>query len=200
MSGRQAKRARRERRPAERSPTRKRALVSAVAAALAVAAAVVALAIARVGGEGDTPPSAAPSEAAPAEVAAIAGTDPTTDRHVSLASYRGTPVVLNIWASWCTGCAAEARALAEFARTHPDAQVIGIDLQDTPGGAKEFYRRFGWTHPSIADPDGEIAFALRLQGLPTTIFLDRKHREVTRIVGETDLAGFTAGFRRANGS
>lgn len=125
----------------------------------------------------------------------LSGSDPVTGKLVSLASFRDKPIVLNAWASWCTGCAAEARALAQFARSHPQAQVIGIDIQDSKSGAKSFYRRFGWHHPSISDPSGKLAVRLGVQGLPTTLFLDRQHRVVAQISGETNLDGFVRGYR-----
>jgi peroxiredoxin len=124
----------------------------------------------------------------------FSGTDPITGDTVSLADYSGTPVVLNVWGSWCPGCVAEAEDLRRFAADHPEVQVIGIDLQDSVGAAKEFYERWRWTHPSVFDPDGEISFSLGLQGTPSTFFLDRQHRIVTRIVGVTDYAGFEQGL------
>jgi thiol-disulfide isomerase/thioredoxin len=127
----------------------------------------------------------------------LAGTDPITGRHVDLASYRGTPVVINVWGSWCDGCNAEAADLARFVRSHPNVQVIGIDTQDSASGAKSFYRKWGWHHPSIADPRGELAAQLGLQGTPTTFFLDVRHRVVTQIVGATNLAGFNQGLAAA---
>jgi thiol-disulfide isomerase/thioredoxin len=127
----------------------------------------------------------------------LSGRSPITGRKVSLAAYRGRPVVLNIWASWCTGCRQEARDLAAFARAHPGAQLIGLDTQDTDGDARAFYREFGWTHPSIRDPSGDIAAQLGLQGLPTTLFLDRQHRVVSRIIGASNEAGFAQGLRAA---
>lgn len=127
----------------------------------------------------------------------LAGTDPISGRHVSLAAYVGKPIVLNVWGSWCTGCRAEARDLATFVRAHPNVQTIGIDTQDTAAGARAFYRHYGWSHPSIADPNGQIAAKLALQGTPTTFFLDRRHHIVARIVGATDLAGFEGGLKSA---
>jgi len=127
----------------------------------------------------------------------LSGTSPITGKRVSLAAFAGKPIVLNLWASWCTGCREEARDLAAFARAHPEAQVIGLDTQDNDGDARGFYRTFGWTHPSIRDPSGALAAQLGLQGLPTTIFLDRRHRIVTRIIGATDRAGFEQGLRAA---
>ena len=72
-------------------------------------------------------------------------------------------------------------------------QVVGIDLNDTSSGARDFYKRWRLDHPSIADPKGEIAARLGLQGTPTTYFLNRKHQFVTQIVGATNLAGFEQG-------
>ena len=110
---------------------------------------------------------------------------------------RGYPIVLNVWGSWCTGCKAEARDLARFAAAHPQAQVVGVDTQDTKGGAQAFYRRYGWHHPSIFDPHGDIASQLGLQGTPTTFFLDRQHKVVAEIIGATTLSGFDQGLARA---
>lgn len=130
----------------------------------------------------------------------LAGTDPITGDHVDLASYRGKPVVVNVWGSWCTGCIAEAADLERFAETHPNVQVIGVDTQDTSGGAKAFYRKWGWHHPSIADPHGDLAARLRIQGTPTTFFLNSRHQVVTQIIGATDEAGFVRGLRAATSS
>jgi thiol-disulfide isomerase/thioredoxin len=133
------------------------------------------------------------------ESVAFSGADPITGRRVSLDDYAGRPVVINVWGSWCPGCVAEAEDLRRFAAEHPEVQVIGVDLQDTKGAAREFYARWRWTHPSVFDPDGEISFSLGLQGTPSTFFLDREHRIVSRIVGETDLAGFERGLDAALG-
>ena len=127
----------------------------------------------------------------------LAGTDPVTGAHVDLASYRGKPLVLNVWGSWCPGCNAEAADLARFARSHPNVQVVGVDTQDSSGGAKSFYRKWGWHHPSIADPKGELAARLGVQGYPTTFFLNARHQVVTQIVGATNLAGFDQGLAAA---
>jgi thiol-disulfide isomerase/thioredoxin len=127
----------------------------------------------------------------------VRGPDVVTGREVSLATFEGKPVVLTIWASWCPGCNAEARTLAAFARAHPEAAFFGVDFQDSKDEARSFYRRYGWSFASVFDPDGRIADSLGMQGTPTTIFLDAEHREVARIVGETDEAGLTNGLERA---
>ncbi len=127
----------------------------------------------------------------------LEGRDPVTGERVDLAEFAGSPVVVNVWASWCPGCHEEAADLRRFAEAHPDVVVLGIDIQDTEAGARGFYERWEWQHPSIFDPSGALAAKLRLQGLPTTYFLDAEHRMVAQIVGETDFDGFVAGLERA---
>jgi thiol-disulfide isomerase/thioredoxin len=129
----------------------------------------------------------------------LAGTDPINGARVDLAQFAGKTVVVNVWASWCPGCNDEAADLAEFARAHPEVQVVGLDIRDTRGDARAFYRRWRWRHPSIFDPSGELAARLALQGLPSTFVLDTEHRIVSRIVGATDLAGFEDALRQAAG-
>lgn len=145
----------------------------------------------------DTGPAAAVSSGEASERLAVSGTDVVTGRDLSLAQFDGKPVVLTIWASWCPGCNAEAFTLARFARTHPEAGFLGVDFQDSKDAARSFYRQYGWRFPSVFDPDGRIADELGLQGTPTTIFLDAEHREVARVVGETDEAGLASGLEQA---
>lgn len=141
--------------------------------------------------------AAEPIAADEADIVSFSGADPITGRRVSLADYAGKPLVINVWGSWCPGCIAEAEDLRRFTADHPEVQVLGVDLQDTKDAAKAFYERSRWTHPSVFDPDGEISFSLGLQGTPSTFFLDREHRLVSRIVGETDYAGFERGLEAA---
>jgi thiol-disulfide isomerase/thioredoxin len=126
------------------------------------------------------------------------GRNVLTGKPLGLAAYDGKPVVVNLWSSSCGACFADARALASFEQMYRAAAVLGVDVADTTSGARSLYRRAGWRHPSIADPSGRIAAQLRLQTLPTTLFLDRKHRVVERINGQTSAAGFAAGYQKAS--
>ena len=175
--------------------TRRQKIVAAVAAAfVAVTATGAVLAVGR---DSTEPAIIGESFGALEPAPALSGTDPITGNEVSLADFAGKPVVVNIWADWCPGCRQEAPALRQLAEEHPEAAVLGIDFQDTVAGARRFYEEFDLSHPSIFDPDGRLATKLGLIGMPTTIFLDDRHRIVTRIVGETDLAGFELGLERA---
>ncbi len=161
---------------------------------MVIAVVVVVVAGALVGGyfaaRGTGPAAASHVRGGSSAALELAGTDPVTGRHVDLASFRGKPVLVNVWGSWCEGCNPEAADLERFARSHPAVQVVGVDTQDTSGGAKAFYRRWGWHHPSIVDSRGELAARLGIQGTPTTSFLNSRHQIVTKIVGATNEAGF----------
>jgi thiol-disulfide isomerase/thioredoxin len=188
--------------------TRSRALVvGAVVLLVAIVAAGVVLA--RSGDEAsdertarDRPTSrgSEPTAVDPVSAPELAGEDPITGKTVRLADFAGQPVVINIWASWCPGCNEEAADLREFAAAHPEAVVLGIDFQDTRSGARAFYRRWGWTHPSIWDVAGTKTSAIGLIGLPTTYFLDERHRIVAQVVGASDRAGFERGLELATQS
>lgn len=180
-------------------------ILAAAAAALVVAAVAAGVVVARDAGPARpivTPVSnPGPDAARPAgRTVALAGNDVLTGEPISLAELRGKPVVINIWASWCAGCNAEARALAAFAEAHPEAAFVGVNFQDSEDAARAFVERYDWTFPSVFDPDGQRAFSLGLRGTPTTIFLDRRHREAARIVGETDERGFADGLEAATRS
>src|SRR5947208_1552866 len=128
---------------------------------IALCAAVAAVAASAASAAGPTFPS-------------ISGPDVLTGKRVSLSAYRGRAVVVNFWASWCGGCVEEARDLAFFARSHTGVAIIGVDTEDSKAGARKFLRRYGFSHPSIADPKGKIAEQLGIPGIPTTLFLDRQ--------------------------
>jgi thiol-disulfide isomerase/thioredoxin len=166
------------------------ALVAAVAAVVTVGALL----------GRDTGPATAVPSSGDAGGVAFEGESIFDGDNVSLSRFEGKPVVVTIWASWCPGCNAEARRLARFAKAHPEAGFIGVDFSDTKEDARGFYEKYGWEFPSVFDPDGRIAGELGLQGTPTSIFLDREHREVARIVGETDEAGLAGGLEKATAS
>jgi thiol-disulfide isomerase/thioredoxin len=155
---------------------------------------------ARTGAEATASQGPEPKPVDAARAPDLAGEDPITGRTVRLADFRGKPVIINVWASWCPGCNEEAADLRDFAAAHPEAVVLGLDFQDTRAGAREFYRRWGWRHPSIWDVSGTKTSALGLVGMPTTYFLDERHRIVAQVVGATDRAGFERGLEIATRS
>ena len=114
----------------------------------------------------------------------------------SVAAYAGGPVVLNFFFRDCPPCGAEAADLAEFARSNPGAQVIGVDVQDSESDAVAFMEEHGLDYPLVVD-DGTLSSSYAVQYTPTTVFLDGKGDEVDRLVGASTLDQFNASLAKA---
>jgi cytochrome c biogenesis protein CcmG, thiol:disulfide interchange protein DsbE len=105
----------------------------------------------------------------------ISGTalDGTT---LDLAQYRGKPLVLNFWASWCVPCREEFPLFKDRLATlgeRDGLQVVGVLYKDQPELAQAFLSDFGASWPSLTDPDGSIAAAYRVVAPPQTYFIDK---------------------------
>lgn len=97
---------------------------------------------------------------------------------------RGTPVVVNVWASWCAPCRAEMPLLQRAADEYDDQIVVlGVDSRDAVDPAADFLEDVDVTYPNVFDSSGAIRRALGLRGFPTTYFFDREGRIVATVVG-----------------
>jgi cytochrome c biogenesis protein CcmG/thiol:disulfide interchange protein DsbE len=95
---------------------------------------------------------------------------------VRLSSLRGRPVVINLWASWCTPCRAEMPAIQKVYENYQEKGlvVLGVNAtnQDNPQRAIQFAEDLGLTFPILFDNDGEVSQQYLLSALPTTFFID----------------------------
>ena len=89
----------------------------------------------------------------------------------------GRPALVVFWASWCEPCIREAPALERFSRS-PDGhgRIVGVDWSDARSGAAAFVRRYGWTFPTLRDPNGTVGNEYEIANLPTTFVLDSSGR------------------------
>jgi thiol-disulfide isomerase/thioredoxin len=129
---------------------------------------------------------------------ALAGTDAISGKPVSLARWKGKPLIINLWGSWCNICRDEAKHLRAFLDRHP-GRVLGIDVWDSKAGARRFQKRYRVHFPSIFDPSCVLADRLKAPGAPTTYFLDRRHRIVAVLYGAGTIALFERGWKLARG-
>ncbi len=112
---------------------------------------------------------------------------------VTLASTRGTPTVVNFFASWCRDCQAELGDFAALAaHTSGRIDVIGIDANDADGAAAEvLLAKARASYPVGVDSQAATATSYLLTGLPVTFFLDAQGRVVHVSLGTQTLASLT---------
>ena len=119
-------------------------------------------------------------------------------RQVALSKYRGQPLIVNFFASWCEPCKTETPLLATFYRTDKGkVALVGLDENDTLGNATSFTRADGVSYPVGWDPHFAVASAFGVNALPQTFFLNARHQIVDRIFGPVTLASLHKGIALA---
>jgi cytochrome c biogenesis protein CcmG, thiol:disulfide interchange protein DsbE len=106
---------------------------------------------------------------------------------VTLTADAGHPVIVNFWGSWCGPCQDEMPLLAQAARamgTSGRIKFLGIDLEDVHrSSAVAMMNRYGTPYPSGYDPDDSATSEFKVEGTPTTIFIDSKGHIAGRYAG-----------------
>ena len=99
-------------------------------------------------------------------------------RSVSLADYHGKVVVLNVFASWCDPCKAEAPILADAERTLKahDATILGVTYLDNTSASEQFVRQEHITYPVLRDVSGSFVRSFGATGVPETFVINRAGR------------------------
>lgn len=118
---------------------------------------------------------------------------------VSLASYRGKPVVLNFWASWCQPCKAEAAVLERDWTSYQARGVVflGVDYHDLAGDARRFVRAHSLTFTMLKDGSGQVTGSYGVSQVPETYVLNRQGRVIAHLAGPITSSEFSGEFRSA---
>jgi peroxiredoxin len=93
---------------------------------------------------------------------------PTLDGTVDLEALRGTPVIVNFWATWCVPCHVEMPELQAYHQAHPAARVLAVNLGESRSLIVDWVTQLGLTFDVVLDPDQSIASLYRLRGQPST--------------------------------
>jgi thiol-disulfide isomerase/thioredoxin len=101
--------------------------------------------------------------------------------------------VVNVWASWCSPCRAEAPTLVALANKYSEVEFIGILTRDNPANAEAFERRFKIPYPTVIDDSILVGFkgSLSANAIPTTVVLDQQGRVAARISGVVTVASLS---------
>jgi cytochrome c biogenesis protein CcmG/thiol:disulfide interchange protein DsbE len=176
-------------------------LVGAITS-LALGAGVVALALTRDAApspaavEGPIPFSERPAQDDRAPLPARTLEGFADGEPVALDDYRGRPLVINFWASWCGPCVEEMPAFQQVAQeTAGEVAFLGVDVADAPRAAEPFVAEVGVTYDLALDRDRELVSELGVFAMPTTLFVDADGIVVHRVPAPLDADALRAALR-----
>ncbi len=121
------------------------------------------------------------------------------DGRLALGELRGTPVVLNFWASWCVPCREEAPLLEQSWRDARERRVlfVGLNMQDLTEDARDFMREFGVSYLNVRDQSNPVARRWGVSGLPETFFITGRGNVVSHVIGVISEEQMRAGIAAA---
>ncbi len=94
---------------------------------------------------------------------------------IRLEDFRGRPVLINFWATWCVPCRRETPDLVALQAEWGDtAQILGVNYSEPADVAQEFAANYSVNYPTPLDSYGEVTGSYKLRGLPETFFLDEQ--------------------------
>lgn len=124
-----------------------------------------------------TPGSVAVSPAPPLVGAGLSG------EHLDISTYRGHPVVIFFWATWCDPCRAEQPELNALAARYPSVHFVGDDVKDEVVSARAYVADLKVPFPSVFDQSYVNARAFQVPAIPTTIVVNSEGQIVGRYLG-----------------
>ena len=110
---------------------------------------------------------------------------------VSLGDFRGKPVLLNFWATWCGPCRFEMPFIQEIfekkERSDIGLVILAINIGESPSAVKKFVESRGLTFTVLLDTKQEVAQIYNIRGIPATFFIDK-----SGIIQDIKMGAFTS--------
>ena len=108
-----------------------------------------------------------------------------------LSDYRGKPLIINVWASWCGPCQQEMGSLERLARRYGGRQfnVIGISTDDYMDRAELFLKKTGTTFDNFIDQKLLLEHMLGAEHLPLTLLVDARGKVLAKFTGAKEWDG-----------
>jgi thiol-disulfide isomerase/thioredoxin len=114
------------------------------------------------------------------------------NKKIEFNDFKGKPMVVNFWASWCAPCRQEMPFFEQTWRKYEGKGVVflGIDVLDQEENAKKFLDQLGISYVNLYDQSGEVANEYGVFALPVTLFVDKNGKIIRKsyggFVGEED--------------
>jgi len=121
-----------------------------------------------------------------------------TGETIDLTQFRGKPMVVNFWATWCRPCYEEHPVLVSNAQMmQGQVQFLGVVFQDKEEKIQQFLNERGTAYPTLVDQAGKTAIAYGVGGVPETFFLNKDGKVVAKFEGPIDPESLQSNIRKA---
>ncbi|HRI63688.1 MAG TPA: TlpA disulfide reductase family protein [Polyangium sp.] len=109
---------------------------------------------------------------------------------VQVSGYKGHPVVLDFWATWCGPCTMQAPILDRIAKRYEKQGlvVLGVNVDDPPEAARAHAQRQGLSYPIVMDTVRDASRKYGVEKLPSLVVIDRQGRVIKYMTGLVDEA------------
>lgn len=98
----------------------------------------------------------------------------------------GRPLVMNLWASWCTPCRREIPEFSATAEANPGAAFVGVAVDDVWDAARDFADEIGASYPLGYDENGSVTDNYPFMGLPVTYLIAADGTVARQVNGQMD--------------
>jgi len=94
---------------------------------------------------------------------------------ISLSDFRGNPILLNFWATWCGPCRQEMPLIQGIfeEQTNENLVILAVNIGENSAAVKNFMQSGNYSFPVLLDTDQDVALEYNVRAIPTTFFIDK---------------------------